>query len=53
MFTKLHDGTAIIAFRNRVIHRNDTVDSEIVWDGIESKVPRLREAADALLAALA
>ncbi|MGH7710372.1 MAG: HepT-like ribonuclease domain-containing protein [Gemmatimonadaceae bacterium] len=53
VFAKLDDGPVIIAFRNRLIHGYDTVDSEIVWDVIESKLPRLLQAAEALLAAQA
>lgn len=50
VFEKLEQGRLIIAFRNRLIHGYDTVDSEIVWDVIENKLPQLQRTADALLA---
>lgn len=49
VFQKLGEGPSIIAFRNRLIHGYDTVDSEIVWDVIETKLPRLVQVAQALL----
>lgn len=41
IFGSMTDGPTIIAFRNRLIHGYDSVDSEIVWDVIERKVPEL------------
>ena len=32
----------IVGLRNRVIHGNDAVDDEIVWDIVENKLPGLR-----------
>lgn len=49
VFQQIPDGPAIIAFRNRLIHGYDTVDSEIVWDVIRGKLPRLEEVAGRLL----
>jgi uncharacterized protein with HEPN domain len=48
-FAKIPEGHAIIAFRNRIIHGYDTVDSAIVWDLIETKLSGLAEAAQQLL----
>lgn len=33
----------IVALRNRVIHGYDTVDDEIVWDIVQTKVPPLKD----------
>ncbi len=49
VFGQVGEGRAIIAFRNRLIHGYDTVDSEIVWDVIQTKLPALRRAARNLL----
>ncbi len=32
----------IVGLRNRVIHGYDAVDDEIVWDIVQSKLPRLQ-----------
>ncbi len=50
VFQRLEQGPSIIAFRNRLVHGYDSVDGEIVWDVIQSKLPQLQAAADALLA---
>ncbi len=49
VFAQLGDGPVIIAFRHRIIHGYDTVDPELVWDVIVTKLPQLQEAAEALL----
>lgn len=49
VFARISDGPAIIAFRNRIIHGYDTVDPELVWDVIVTRLPHLQAAADALL----
>jgi uncharacterized protein with HEPN domain len=48
-FAAIPAGKDIIAFRNRLIHGYDTVDSEIVWDVIEQRIPALGDAARRLL----
>lgn len=50
VFGQIRDAPTIIAFRNRLIHGYDTVDSEIVWDVIQDKLPSLEQAAGRLLA---
>lgn len=32
----------VVGLRNRVIHGYDEVDDEIIWDVVESKLPRLQ-----------
>lgn len=44
-FEKISDGRVIIGFRNRLIHGYDTVDEEIVWDVIQTKLPALERLA--------
>lgn len=39
----------IVALRNRVIHGYDTVDNEIIWDIVQTKVPALTEQLQVLL----
>jgi uncharacterized protein with HEPN domain len=51
VFAQVVDGQAIIAFRNRLIHGYDTVDSEIVWDVIQGKLAALERTAGKLLEA--
>lgn len=41
VFDRIDRAADIIAFRNRLIHGYDTVDSEIVWDVIQTKLPEL------------
>ena len=36
--------------RNRVIHGYDAVDSEIVWDVVQNKLPQLQARVEELLA---
>ncbi len=43
------DGHAIIAFRNRLIHGYDTVDAQIVWDVIQTRIPDLERVVGGLL----
>jgi len=43
VFDRVDDGRAIIAFRNRLIHGYDSVDSSIVWDVIIRKLPLLED----------
>lgn len=50
-FASVTHGAAIIAFRNRLIHGYDSVDSEIVWDVIDRKIAELETAAASLIAA--
>jgi uncharacterized protein with HEPN domain len=40
VFSGILKGRTIIAFQNPLIHRYDTVDSEIVWDVIQGKAER-------------
>ena len=39
----------IIAFRNILIHGYAEIDNRLVWDIIQTRLPRLREEASALL----
>jgi uncharacterized protein with HEPN domain len=39
----------IVALRNRVIHGYDSVDHQIVWDIIQTKVPVLHQQLETLL----
>jgi uncharacterized protein with HEPN domain len=48
-FGKIVEGRGIIGFRNRLIHGYDTVDTEIVWDVIRSKIPALESSVQRLL----
>jgi uncharacterized protein with HEPN domain len=41
VFAGIDGGQAIIAFRNRLIHGYDTVDTDIVWDVIQRRLPLL------------
>jgi len=51
-FAQIELGREIIAFRNRLIHGYDSVDSEIVWDVIQHKLPALdRRVAELLVSA--
>lgn len=47
---RLPDLRQIVGMRNRIIHGYDSVDDEIVWDVVQSKIPALREKHAALLA---
>lgn len=49
VFNRIRGGSAIIAFRNRLIHGYDTVDSEIVWDVMQQKLPDLERVAGEIL----
>ncbi len=46
---RLPEVRRIVALRNRVIHGYDTVDSEIIWDIVQTKVPALEGQLRALL----
>jgi uncharacterized protein with HEPN domain len=48
-FDSVAVGDAIIGFRNRLIHGYDSVDSRIVWDVIQNKLPPLHAAVRRLL----
>jgi len=50
VFAAITEGSAIVGFRNRLIHGYDTVDDAIVWDVVQKKLPTLRTDADRLLA---
>lgn len=50
LFASVENGEAIVAFRHRLIHGYDTVDAEIVWDVIQTKLPHLEQAAKRLIA---
>jgi uncharacterized protein with HEPN domain len=39
----------IVALRNRVIHGYDSVDNEIVWDIVQTKLPPLMKQLDRVL----
>jgi uncharacterized protein with HEPN domain len=41
LLTDLPDLPKIVALRNRLIHGYDSVDDEIVWDIVQSKLPAL------------
>ena len=49
VFDRIDRGHDIIAFRNRLIHGYDAVDSAIVWDVIQSRLPSLAQTARELL----
>jgi uncharacterized protein with HEPN domain len=39
----------IVGLRNRLIHGYDSVDDEIIWDIVQTKLPSLRQELSALL----
>lgn len=45
VFERISNGRSIIGFRNRLIHGYDTVDEEIVWDVIQTKLLPLERVA--------
>jgi len=47
--SRISEYRRIIAFRNILIHGYAEVDHRIVWDIVESKLPRLRREVAALL----
>jgi uncharacterized protein with HEPN domain len=49
VFTRISEGNAIVAFRHRIIHGYDTVDDDIVWDVVQSKLPQLLTEVHSLL----
>lgn len=51
-FARVAEGGKSIALRNRLIHGYASIDSAIVWDVIENKLPQLRVTAAALLSEL-
>ena len=40
----------IVGLRNRLIHGYDSVDDEIIWDIVQSKIPDLRRAMEEIIA---
>jgi uncharacterized protein with HEPN domain len=40
---------AVIGLRNRIIHGYDSVDDEIVWDIVQSKLPALQKQVEAIM----
>lgn len=46
VYLEIPEGNRIIGFRNRLIHGYDTVDSVIVWEIIQTKLPGLMESVD-------
>ena len=48
-FQRIADAPAIIGFRNRIIHGYDSVDDAIVWDVLQTKLPRLLDEVGQLL----
>jgi len=49
VFDGIGEGHSIIAFRNRLIHGYDSVDSEVVWDVIAHELASLERVAQQLL----
>lgn len=49
MVEEIEDYHKIIAFRNTLIHGYSSVDNRIVWDIVNTHLPRLREAIQKLL----
>jgi len=47
---QIHEHQRIIAFRNILIHGYADVDDRVVWDVLNSKLPRLRQDVETLLA---
>jgi uncharacterized protein with HEPN domain len=43
------DLRSVVGLRNRVIHAYDAVDNEIVWDIVQTKLPRLQASVAELL----
>ena len=52
VFDRIESGPAIIAFRNRLIHGYDTVDTRIVWEVIQDKLLPLERVSERLMAEL-
>jgi uncharacterized protein with HEPN domain len=50
LLVRLPDLRRIVGLRNRLIHGYDTVDDEIIWDIVQTKLPALEEHLSALLA---
>lgn len=46
---RIDEHCRIIAFRNILIHGDAEADDRLVWDIVETRLPRLREQVDALL----
>jgi uncharacterized protein with HEPN domain len=49
--SRISEHRRIIAFRNILIHGYADVDNQLVWDIVESKLPKLSQEVAALLAA--
>jgi len=46
---RLSDSRSIVGFRNVLIHSYEQIDVEIVWQAIQTRVPRLRAEVEGLL----
>ena len=46
---RIKDHAQIIAFRNVLIHAYSSVSDEVVWDVLQTDLPRLRKEVDGLL----
>ena len=49
VFVSINEGQAIIAFRNRLIHRYESIDAKIVWDVIVRKLAELEQVTHQML----
>ena len=49
LFSRLPELRKIVGLRNRLIHGYDSVDDEILWDIVQTKLPALRTELGALL----
>lgn len=46
---KIHEIHRIVGMRNRLIHGYDSVDDELMWDLVQTKLPALTKLLDAVL----
>jgi uncharacterized protein with HEPN domain len=46
LLVRISDYGRIIGFRNVLVHGYDIISDEIVWDIVETKLPRLRQEID-------
>jgi len=49
IFSQISDSKKIIAFRNVVVHAYDVIESEVVWDVVQSEVEQLKRECQKLL----